>query len=164
MNTPKHPITDKEIILMIRQKDKLAWQFLHNMYSAILYGAILRIVGDEVAAEAILVSVFAGLKENASAILSSRKPLCLFLLHYVYGASVKTLNGGKETAIVENKRKTPYPFLNRLIYKPESVAEIAQMNVLTEREVKLRLRSELNEFRSKPALSIDMLRDSYIVE
>ena len=148
---PKCPVTDKDILLMIGRKDTLAWQFLQTKYSAILYGAILRIVGDEAMAETVLINVFAGLKENTSAILSSKRPLCLFLLHYVYGISMNSMNDRQDAPLPDNKKKTAYPILNSLVYKPDSIADIAEVHVLTQQEVKLKLRSELNRFRNESA-------------
>ena len=56
--TNKISLSEEELVLALRRKEKIAAEALYDMYSASLYGVILRIVNDEAFAEDILQETF----------------------------------------------------------------------------------------------------------
>lgn len=56
--TNKISLSEEELVLALRRKEKIAAEALYDMYSASLYGVILRIVNDEAVAEDILQETF----------------------------------------------------------------------------------------------------------
>ncbi len=80
-------ISAEEIVLMVENNNSLGWEHLYDRYSPMMYGAILRLTGNEKLAEEILTESFLQLKKNIS-LLKNRKPLYLQLLQplFIYAA------------------------------------------------------------------------------
>jgi RNA polymerase sigma factor (sigma-70 family) len=54
----KISLSEEELIQALRNREKIGAEALYNMYSASLYGVILRIVTEETAAEDVLQETF----------------------------------------------------------------------------------------------------------
>ena len=142
MLTEQSLISDTELISMIEENNHSAWEYLYKKYNEVIYGAILRLTDNETIAKEILTQLFVELKAN-KALLRSKKPLCLCLLHHAYTISIKVLS----TYEIKPQSNMAKPSLPDLIYKPYSLKDMAEKNSVTEAEIKLRLRSELNQYR-----------------
>lgn len=54
----KITLTEEELILALRNREKIGAEALYDMYSSALYGVILRIINDEATAEDVLQDTF----------------------------------------------------------------------------------------------------------
>lgn len=54
----KITLSEEELIIALRRREKIAAEALYNMYSAALFGVIVRIVNDEATAEDVLQETF----------------------------------------------------------------------------------------------------------
>lgn len=139
--------TDAEIIAMFNNNNLLALEQLYDKYAALMFGAILRITDNIPLAEKILIQSFSTLiiNDNFSA---TNKILWVFLLHHVNVTAATVLGSHiikiKKVAAHDNN----FPVINGLLYQSKSIKESTRLHGVSENELRLKLRSELNEFRN----------------
>ena len=138
--------SDVEIISMLRQGNRSAWEHLYNKYAAVMYGAILRFTDDQDLAEEILVESFVQLKTK-SILASANRLLCLSVLHHTF-LVVKRILESRGIALKHDiEANEIYAILNCVIIKQHSLEEIAHNTGTTNEAVKIRLRAELLQLR-----------------
>jgi RNA polymerase sigma factor (sigma-70 family) len=81
--TKKHKITlsEEELILALRRREKVAAEALYDMYSAALFGVISRIVNDEATAEDVLQETFIKIWNSFSGYSAERGRLFTWMIN-----------------------------------------------------------------------------------
>ena len=141
-------ISAEEIVSMIENNNFLGWQHLYDRYSAMMYGAILRLTSNEKLAEEILMESFLQLKENIS-LLKNRRPLYLQLLQHTYTTAAAILKSKIIIPLKENGVAEMFPLVNGLMQRQLSLSNIAATYSMTEVEVKENLHKEVKQIRNK---------------
>lgn len=143
----KQYLSDAEIVAMFKADNQLAWGQLYDKYAAVMFAAILRLTDDIAMAEKILVQSFSTLNINNN-FTSANKILSAFLLHHVHTTATTYLASRfislKKTAIFNKK----FPLIDRFLYQLHSVKEASCLHRLSEKELRLKLRAELMEYRN----------------
>ncbi len=141
-------ISAEEIVLMVENNNSLGWEHLYDRYSPMMYGAILRLTGNEKLAEEILTESFLQLKKNIS-LLKNRKSLYLQLLQHTYTTAAAIIKNKIIIPHEENEVAEMFPLVNGLMQRQLSLSNIAAMHGMTEVEVKLNLHKEVKQMRNK---------------
>ena len=139
--------SDEKIISMIAQNNSLGWEWFYNKYAPIVYGTILHMTDNEPIANDIFRQVLACLKSNEM-VLEPGQPICVQLLRQTSEMAARVLGPAKVQA-AKSLHSTPGSILRNIVYDRHSLNDIAASNFLTVDEVKLRLRSELNQYRHR---------------
>ena len=113
-----------------------------------MYGAILRLTGNEKLAEEILTESFLRLKENIF-LLKSKRPLFLQLLQHTYATAAVILKNEIIIPHKENEVAEMFPLVNGLMQRHLLLTNIAAMHSMTDAEVKLKLHKEVKQMRNK---------------
>lgn len=139
--------SDVEIMSMLRQGKRSAWEYLYNKYAAVMYGAIMRFTDDEELAEEILVESFVQLK-STNILSATNSPLCLSVLHHTYLIAKSILKSKGIALKHEIDVNEIFPVLKSVIIRPHSLEEIAHKAGTTNEGVKAKLRAELLQLRN----------------
>ena len=84
----KTTLSENELILALRQKDKLGAEALYDMYSSSLYGIIYRIVQHEEIAEDLLQETFVKIWNSFSSFDSSKGRLFTWMVNVARNLSI----------------------------------------------------------------------------
>ncbi len=143
----KENLSDAEIITMFNNNDLQAWGQLYDKYAAVMFAAILRLTDDIALAEKILVQSFStlNLKDNFT---FDGKILCVFLLHHTHATATAFL----ASRFVSQKKRSIYnkkfPLIDHFLYQLQCAKEATRLNMLSENDLRLKLRAELIEYRN----------------
>lgn len=88
MNTTKKTLSENELVLAIRQRDKLGAEALYDMYSSSLYGVIYRIVQHEEIAEDLLQDTFVKIWNSFSSYDSTKGRLFTWMVNVARNLSI----------------------------------------------------------------------------
>ena len=88
MSTTKKTLSENELVLAIRQRDKLGAEALYDMYSSSLYGIIYRIVQHEEIAEDLLQETFVKIWNSFSSYDSSKGRLFTWMVNVARNLSI----------------------------------------------------------------------------
>ena len=85
-------ISEKELILLLKNKDRLGINYLYDSYSAALYGVILRIVNDEKeTAEDLLQETFIRIWDNFSSYDAAKGRLFTWMMNIARNLAIDKL-------------------------------------------------------------------------
>lgn len=75
------PIAEKDLVTLLKSKDKRGFELLYDNYSKVLYGIILKIVHSEPLAEDVLQDAFVKIWKNIDAYDASKGTLFTWILN-----------------------------------------------------------------------------------
>ncbi len=75
------PIAEKDLVSLLKSKDKRGFELLYDNYSKVLYGIILKIVHSEPLAEDVLQDAFVKIWKNIDAYDASKGTLFTWILN-----------------------------------------------------------------------------------
>ena len=123
--TKKHKtsLSEEELILALRRREKIAAEALYDMYSASLYGVIVRIVVDTAVAEDVLQDTFVKIWNSFSGYNADKGRLFTWMVNIARNLSIDKLrskdfkNRGKNQELENNV--TFIDEQRNTVYKPE---------------------------------------------
>lgn len=146
MATVQDFISDAEIIQMIEQHDAEGWKQLYDKYAAMMFVTILWATNDDILAEEILKSLFLEFKTNPK-LLYEKKSLPISILHHTLSTPVKTSRINALITTNSERHESILPILNCLTHQSYAITDVAELLEISEQELRLKLRSEMNLVR-----------------
>lgn len=86
MSTEK--ISEEELVFQLRAKDKKAFEYLYDNYSAALYGVVFRVINNEESAQDILQEVFVKIWNNFANYNTEKGKLFTWMLNIARNAAI----------------------------------------------------------------------------
>ncbi|GAA4094884.1 RNA polymerase sigma factor [Mucilaginibacter panaciglaebae] len=123
MNKRKLSLSEEELVLALRNREKIAVEALYDMYSASLFGVISRVVSDEATAEDILQETFVKIWHSFSSYSEDKGRLFTWMVNIARNLSIDKLrskdfkNNSKNQALENNV--TSIDEQKSTVYKPE---------------------------------------------
>ena len=132
MNQKKLTLSDEELVLALRNREKIAIEALYDMYSASLFGVISRIVSDEATAEDVLQETFVKIWHSFSSYSEEKGRLFTWMVNVARNLSIDKLrskdfkNRSKNQDLENNV--TSIDEQRNTVYKPElmGIKELVQ--------------------------------------
>lgn len=95
--------TEEELIALLKQKNKSAFEYLYDNYSGTLYGIITKIVNDEELAQDVLQEAFVKIWRNMEKYEASKSRLFTWMLNIARNHAIDTLRSKKYKYEIQNK-------------------------------------------------------------
>ncbi|HEY9533118.1 MAG TPA: sigma-70 family RNA polymerase sigma factor [Mucilaginibacter sp.] len=132
MNQKKLTLSEEELVLALRNREKIAIEALYDMYSASLFGVISRIVSDEATAEDVLQETFVKIWHSFSSYSEEKGRLFTWMVNVARNLSIDKLrskdfkNRSKNQDLENNV--TSIDEQRNTVYKPElmGIKELVQ--------------------------------------
>lgn len=132
MSRKKLTLSEEELVLALRNREKTAVEALYDMYSASLFGVILRIVSDEATAEDVLQETFVKIWHSFSSYSADKGRLFTWMVNIARNLSIDKLrskdfkNNSKNQGLENNV--TSIDEQRNTVYKPElmGIKELVQ--------------------------------------
>lgn len=138
-------IEQNELVSLLRKRDKDAMHYLYDNYSGALYGAILRIVGDEKVAEEVLHDAFMKIWDKIATFDPERGRLFTWMLNLSKNLSIDKLRS-KE---IKRTKKTDDI--------SDNVYNIERDNLIHQRVEDIGVKDLLNNLREEERLIVELL-------
>lgn len=145
-------------IARIKSGDISALGELYDDYSPVLLGVILRIVGNSDKAEEILQAVFLEINARIEEAQPENRPLLMWMVRIAVDSSNKFLQSDADspTSAIQTPANTvSHPnaantgnLLDLVYLKNISLTDAAQLLGISSDEAKMKLRTELNKYRT----------------
>ncbi|MFD2873135.1 RNA polymerase sigma factor [Mucilaginibacter ximonensis] len=125
MSKKKLTLSEDELILALRNREKTAIEALYDMYSASLFGVISRIVNDQATAEDVLQETFVKIWHSFSSYSADKGRLFTWMVNIARNLSIDKLrskdfrNHSKNQELENNV--TSVDEQRNTVYKPELV-------------------------------------------
>jgi RNA polymerase sigma-70 factor (ECF subfamily) len=84
--------SDSALIVLLKQKDRKAWEYLYEKYAGALYGLIRQVMGDTKFNEETLQQVFVTICDNISQYDPSKSSLFTWMINITRRAAINNLN------------------------------------------------------------------------
>jgi RNA polymerase sigma factor (sigma-70 family) len=128
----KIKLSEEELVLALRHREKIAVEALYDMYSASLYGVIVRIVIDEATSEDVLQETFVKIWHSFSSYSEEKGRLFTWMVNIARNLSIDKLrskdfkNHSKNQELENNV--TSIDEQRNTVYKPElmGIKELVQ--------------------------------------
>ena len=134
--------TEEELVKLLRNKDKAAFSYLYDNYSAALYGIVLRILNRDVeVAQDILQDVFLKIWNKIDLYDNSKGTLFTWMINISRNTAIDTLRNVKRTNIQP---------IN------DFVSAIDKEHQLESKEDKIGLKEVVNRLKAEHKLMIDL--------
>ncbi|MCJ8211387.1 sigma-70 family RNA polymerase sigma factor [Mucilaginibacter sp. RS28] len=181
--SPKRKISlsEEELIHALRRREKVAAEALYDMYSASLYGVIVRIVNDDIAAEDILQETFLKIWNSFSAYSADKGRLFTWMVNIARNLSIDKLrskdfkNQSKNrelennVGLIDERENTVYKpellGIKELVetLKPEqkSILDLVYFKGYTHVEAAEQLGVPLGTIKTRLRMAIQQLRKSF---
>jgi len=104
--------SEEELLLLLKQQDRHAFNHLYRQYSGALYGVILKVISDEQTAQDVLQDVFVKIWNNVTQYDSGRGRLYTWMLNIARNAAIDKLRSKGE--IMKSKIQTGEHIVNNL--------------------------------------------------
>jgi RNA polymerase sigma-70 factor (ECF subfamily) len=132
VNQKKLTLSEEELVLALRNREKIAIEALYDMYSASLFGVISRIVSDEATAEDVLQETFVKIWHSFSSYSEEKGRLFTWMVNVARNLSIDKLrskdfkNRSKNQDLENNV--TFIDEQRNTVYKPElmGIKELVQ--------------------------------------
>lgn len=125
MSKKKLTLSEEDLILALRNREKIAIEALYDMYSASLFGVISRIVNNEATAEDVLQETFVKIWHSFSSYSEDKGRLFTWMVNIARNLSIDKLrskdfrNNSKNQELENNV--TSVDEQRNTVYKPELV-------------------------------------------
>jgi len=123
VNKKKLTLSEEELVLALRNREKAAIEALYDMYSSSLFGVILRVVSDETTAEDVLQETFVKIWHSFSSYSEDKGRLFTWMVNIARNLSIDKLrskdfkNNSKNQSLENNV--TSIDEQKSTVYKPE---------------------------------------------
>lgn len=168
-------------MLLLKQQGKEAYNYLYRQYSAVLYGVINRIVGDEQTAQDVLQEVFVKIWNNVGQYDAGKGRLYTWMINIARNSSIDKLRskgeimkgkirGDEETvsnigAGMKTEQNTDAIGLRNLVaaLKPEykAIVELAYFKGYTMEEIGKTLEIPVGTVKTRMRAAIQSLRQHF---
>ena len=101
--TTKSIIDEPNLILLLKKRDKVAFDLLYDRYSSALYGIIMKVVNSEELSQEILQDVFVKIWNNFESYDSTKGRLFTWLLNIARNTSIDRLRSKDFKAQLKNQ-------------------------------------------------------------
>lgn len=88
--------SEEELVLLLRQKSRAAFNALYTRYSAALYGVVLKVVGDEQTAQDVLQEAFVKIWNNVEQYDATKARLYTWMMNIARNAAIDKLRSKGE--------------------------------------------------------------------
>lgn len=176
--------TEEELLQLLKQQNRQAFNYLYRQYSGALYGVILKVIADEQTAQDVLQDVFVKIWHNVAQYDSGRGRLYTWMLNIARNAAIDKLRSKGEIMkgkiqtgenIVNNLEqniKTEQPTdtigLRRMVdkLKPEyaTIVELAYFNGYTTEEISKTLGIPSGTVKTRMRSAMGQLREIFAVK
>lgn len=107
--------SEEELVLLLRQESRDAFNYLYRQYSAVLYGVINKVVYDEQTAQDVLQDVFVKIWNNVAQYDARKGRLYTWMINIARNAAIDKLRSKGE--IMKGKIQTGEGIVNNLELK-----------------------------------------------
>jgi RNA polymerase sigma-70 factor (ECF subfamily) len=119
----KISLSEEELVLALRQREKIAVEALYDMYSASLFGVIVRIVNDEAIAEDILQDTFVKIWNSFSSYSTEKGRLFTWMVNIARNLAIDKIRSKDFKNQTKNQElENNVTFIDEqrnTVYKPE---------------------------------------------
>jgi len=119
----KISLSEEELVLALRQREKVAVEALYDMYSASLFGVIVRIVNDEALAEDILQDTFVKIWNSFSSYSTEKGRLFTWMVNIARNLAIDKIRSKDFKNQTKNQElENNVTFIDEqrnTVYKPE---------------------------------------------
>ena len=119
----KISLSEEELVLALRQREKVAVEALYDMYSASLFGVIVRIVNDEAIAEDILQDTFVKIWNSFSSYSTEKGRLFTWMVNIARNLAIDKIRSKDFKNQTKNQElENNVTFIDEqrnTVYKPE---------------------------------------------
>jgi RNA polymerase sigma factor (sigma-70 family) len=119
----KISLSEEELILALQRREKIAAEALYDMYSASLYGVIVRIVNDEAIAEDILQDTFVKIWNSFSGYSTEKGRLFTWMVNIARNLAIDKIRSKDYKNQAKNQElENSVTFIDErrnTVYKPE---------------------------------------------
>lgn len=103
---------EEELVLLLKQQSREAFNYLYRQYSPVLYGVIYKVIGDEQTSQDVLQEVFVKIWNNIIQYNAQKGRLYTWMLNIARNAAIDKLRSKGE--IMKNKIQTDETTVNNL--------------------------------------------------
>lgn len=151
----KH-LSQEEIVLSVKKGDPSAFNILFDTYSPVIFAIICKRFDDSKAAEEVLQRIFIKIWQNISAFDPSKQRFLAWMLvisrNVIDQASQEqNLNKNSEIQTTVNNVSSNNEVLNLIYFKGYSLKKAAETLQITEPELKIKLKKEIDQVRVSKA-------------
>lgn len=177
----KISLTEEELILALRQREKFAAEALYDMYSSSLYGVIVRIVIDTAVAEDVLQESFVKIWQSFSSYSPEKGRLFTWMVNIARNLSIDKIrskdfkNQSKNQELennvtfIDEQKNTVYKpellgikdLLNKLKPEQKSILDLVYFKGYTHVEAADELGVPLGTIKTRLRMAIQQLRKSF---
>jgi len=93
---PASSYTEEELVALLKQQSRDAFNYLYQHYSAVLYGVIVRVINDEQTAQDVLQEVFVKIWNNISGYSAQRGRIYTWMINIARNAAIDKLRSKGE--------------------------------------------------------------------
>ena len=119
----KISLSEEELVLALRRREKIAVEALYDMYSASLFGVIVRIVNDEAFAEDILLDTFVKIWNSFSSYSTEKGRLFTWMVNIARNLAIDKIRSKDFKNQAKNRElENNVTFIDEqrnTVYKPE---------------------------------------------
>ena len=141
----KIKISEDELVLRLRAKEKSAFSILYDNYSAALYGVILRIVTDEEIAQDVMQDAFVKIWKNIVAYDSSKGRLFTWIINIARNTAIDEVRSQQFRHAGQNQRID------------DSVNAINQSRIISSKEDHIGIKETLVDLKPEHKVIINLL-------
>jgi DNA-directed RNA polymerase specialized sigma24 family protein len=154
-------IDQRQFIEMMRCRDVRALEVLYDQYSAVLYGVIFRITGDEKKSEEILYRTFTHIWNTFQTFDDSVHTLCLWMVNIARGFSFETLTPDERTMM---KQQLLLSLGNRWMKDQVEVLSYAFFNGMSVEKMARKFGYTESKIKSLLHEAVDHLKKEYVAK
>ena len=173
--------TEEELIHLLRQQSREAFNYLYRQYGGVLYGVIYKVIGDEQTSQDVLQDVFVKIWNNVAQYNSQKGRLYTWMINIARNAAIDKLRSKGE--IMKSKIHTGENVVDKLEQnlkteqstdtiglrkmvaglKPEyeAIISLAYFNGFTLDEISKTLQIPLGTVKTRMRTAIQKLREIY---
>jgi RNA polymerase sigma-70 factor (ECF subfamily) len=173
--------TEEELVLLLRQQSKEAYNYLYRQYSAVLYGVIKRIVNDDQTAQDVLQEVFVKIWNNIQQYNAEKGRIYTWMINIARNSAIDKLRskgeimkgkirGDEETVNnigwgMQTEQNTDAIGLRNMVaaLKPEykTIVELAYFKGFTMEEIGKALNIPVGTVKTRMRYAIQSLRQHF---
>ncbi len=139
----------KEMIGLLQEGDKKTFSVLYDVYSASIFGILLKIVEDPQLAEDLLQEVFVKIFSEIKNFDSEKETLFIWIYKIAKQIAFDSININflvRAKQIKEILKTNPHPFLELIYFRGFTIDEVVQELNIPKETVQKKLRKELKQF------------------
>jgi RNA polymerase sigma-70 factor, ECF subfamily len=173
--------SEEELVLMLKQQSREAFNYLYKSYSAVLYGVICKVIRDEHTAQDVLQEVFVKIWNNVAQYDARKGRIYTWMINIARNAAIDKLRSrgeimkakiqtGEETVNIlsgnmKSEQLTDAIGLRKMVagLKPEyeAVVDLAYFKGFTMDEISKQLEIPLGTVKTRMRSAISQLRQVF---